>query len=124
MARKGKVLLNYVMVAPPDAVEEGKRLFRSHGPWMEATHPRDGDKALISYDVAIGPELSNPMDMNSEPTGNTCFILTEVYESEAGVENHFKLAMETWDDFPALGEWLGRCKMSGVAASPIVNSLW
>lgn len=124
MARKGKVLLNYVILAPADAAEEGRRIFASHGPWMEATHHRSGDKALVSYDVAIAPELSNPFDPDSAPTGRTCFVLTEVYESEAGVEDHFTQAGSSWDDFPALGEWLQRCELYGVPAAPIVNSLW
>lgn len=124
MARKGKVLLNYVIIAPADAAEEGRRIFASHGPWMERTHPKHGDAALVTYDVAIAPELSNPLDTSSEPTGRTCFILTEVYETEAGVDNHFQEAGSSWDDFPALAEWLGRCEMRGTPAAPIVNSLW
>jgi hypothetical protein len=124
MARTGKTLLNFVIIAPPEAAEEGRRIFASHGPWMEATHPRGGDEALISYDVAIAPELSNPFDPASEPTGRTCFVLTEVYESKAGVENHFSEAGSSWADFPALGAWLEKCEMVGVPAAPIVNSLW
>lgn len=123
MARKGKILLNFVITAPADAVEEGRRLFASHGPWMEATHPREGGKALINYDVAIAPELSDPFDPSSEPTGRTVFVLTEVYESEAGVAHHFELADSTWDDFEALAEWLGRCDVVGMPAGRIVNSL-
>ncbi len=124
MAQKGKVQLTFVIVAPPDQVAEGDRLFQSHQPWMESTHERSGDKALLSYNVSKSKELTNPMDSNSAPTGNTCFILTEVYETEAGVANHFKLAMETWKEFPALAEWLGKCTMTGVPAAPIINSLW
>lgn len=124
MARKGKVLLNYVIVAPEDAVEEGKRLFASHNPWMERTHHREGDKALVSYDVAIAPELSNPFDPDSEPTGRTVFVLTEVYETGAGVDDHFRQADESWEDFPALVEWLGRCEVRGFPVGRIVNSLW
>lgn len=124
MANHGRVQLTYVISAPPDQVEEGKRIFASHGPWMEATHHRSGSRALLSYDVSIGPELSNPLDSDSSPTGNTCFILSEVYETEAGVEDHFQQAMESWEDFPALGEWLEKCEVRGVAAAPIVNSLW
>lgn len=124
MARKGKVLLNYVIMAPEDAAEEGKRIFASHGPWMEATHHREGDKKLISYDVAITPEVENPMDRHSEPTGRTCFVLTEVYETGAGVDDHFAQAQESWEDFPAFIEWLDRCEVSGIAAAPVVNSLW
>ena len=124
MAYLGKTQLIYVIIAPPDQVEEGDRIFRSHGPWMKATHPRDGDKALLSYNVSKTPELSNPFDSSSSPTGNTCFILNEVYESEAGVAEHFQQAMGSWQDFPPLVKWLEKCKVAGVPAAPIINSLW
>ena len=41
---------------------------------MEGTHHRTGAKALLTDNVSKAPELSNPMDLNSTPTGNTCFI--------------------------------------------------
>ena len=124
MAYHGKIRLTFVISAPPAQVAEGDRLFRSHAPWMTSTHQRSGEKALLSYDVSKAPELSNPMDSNSAPTGNTCFILTEIYETEAGVADHFAQAMSTWQDFPALGTWLEKCKVTGVPAAPIINSLW
>jgi len=124
MAHKGKIQLTYVITAPPDQVAEGDRLFKSHQPWMDSTHHHSGEKALLSYNVSKAKELSNPMDPKSAPTGNTCFILTEVYETEAGVADHFEQAMNSWKEFPALGEWLGKCKVSGVQAAPIINSLW
>jgi hypothetical protein len=91
---------------------------------MEATHHREGDKALLSYSVSKSPELSNPMDPTSAPTGNTCFVLTEIYETEAGVADHFEQAGASWQDFPALGNWLEKCKITGLPAAPIINSLW
>jgi hypothetical protein len=124
MAHKGKIQLTYVIVAPPEAVAEGVRLFRSHAPWMEATHHRAGEKALLGYNLSKAPELSNPFDPSSAKTGNTCFILSEVYESEAGVTDHFAQSMENWKDFPALGAWLQKCKVTGLPAARIVNSLW
>jgi hypothetical protein len=123
MAHEGKTQLTIVFSVPPDLVEEGDRIFQSHGPWMEATHHRNGDKALLSYTVSKAPELTNPMDPNSAPTGNTCFILTEVYETEAGVLDHFQQA-QSWEDFAAVGKWLEKCTMVGVPAATIVNSLW
>jgi hypothetical protein len=69
-------------------------------------------------------ELSNPADFNSAPTGNTCFVLTEIYESKAGVLDHMKQANENWGDYPAFGEWLGKCKVTPVLAASIFNSLW
>jgi len=124
MAYKGKIQLTIIIVAPPDQAEEGDRLFRNHVPWMEATHHRDGDKALLSYDVSKAPELSNPMDPSSAPTGNTCFVLNEIYETEAGVADHFEQAASSWQDFPALMEWMEKCTVTAVPAAPIFNSLW
>lgn len=124
MANKGKIQLTYVIIAPPDQVAEGDRLFKSHAPWLTSTHHRTGEKALISYDVSKAPELSNPFDTTSAPTGNTCFILSEVYESAAGVADHFQQASTGWTDFPALAAWLGKCKVSGAAVAPIFNSAW
>ena len=123
MAHKGKIQLTFVIVAPPDIAEEGDRLFQSHGPWMEATHHRDGDKALLSYNVSMAPEMSNPMDPNSAQTGNTCFILSEIYETEAGVADHFEKAAQ-WEHFEALGKWLENCTMTAVPAAAITHSLW
>ena len=124
MAQKGKVQLAYVITAPPAQVAEGDRIFKSHAAWMESTHHRHGSKALLSYNVSKAPELSNAFDATSAPTGNTCFLLIEVYESAEGVTDHFKQAGESWKDFPALGKWLEKCGVTGVPAAPIFNSLW
>ena len=124
MSHKGKIQLIFLFVAPPDQVAEGDRIFRSHGPWLEATHHRTGDKALLSYNVSKAPELSNPVDSNSAPTGNTIFILNEIYETSAGVADHFQISQSSWQDFPALLKWLEKCKVTGLPAAPIVNSLW
>ena len=124
MAHQGKVQLTIVIIAPPDQVQEGDRIFGTHAPWMEATHHRTGEKALLIYDVSKAPELSNPLDPSSPETGNTCFILSEVYESEAGVADHFQQAMSSWDDFPAFVKWMENCKVTAVPAAGIFNSLW
>ena len=124
MGYKGKTQLLITIIAALDQVEEGERIFRSPGPWMEATHHRDGDKALLTYNVSKAPELSNPMDPNSAPTGNTCFILNEIYESDAGVSDHFQRAMTDWQDFPAFVKWMEKCKVTAVPAAAIFNSLW
>ena len=124
MAHKGKTQLMLLIVAPPDQAEEGDRLFRSHAPWMEATHHRDGDKALLSYNLSRTPELSNPMDPSSAPTGNTCFILSEIYETEAGVADHLQQAESSWQEFPEVVKWMEKCTVMGASAAPIINSLW
>ncbi len=122
MSHKIQVVL--VFVAPPDQVEEGDRIFRSHGPWIQATHHGTGDKTLLSYNLSKGPELSSPLDLNSAPTGNTCFIQNEIYETRAGVVDHCELSQSSWQDFPAALKWIEKCKVTGVAGAPIINSLW
>ena len=124
MARHGNTQLTFVITASPDQVEEGDRIFRSHVKWMEATHHRDGEKSLLIYDVSKSPELSNPLDPSSAPTGNTCFVLSEVYQSDAGVADHFQQAEESWDDFQAFVSWMDKCNVTVGPAAGIFNSLW
>ena len=123
MSQKGKTQITIVFTAPPDLVAEGDRIFASHAKWMRNTHSREGEKALLHYNVVKGPELSNPMDPSSQPTGNTSFVLTEVYETPAGVADHWKQA-QAWEDFAAVGEWVSKVKVTTVHGSPVVYSLW
>jgi hypothetical protein len=124
MTYHDKTQLIGIFIAPPDQVAEGDRIFKSHRAWMEATHYRNGEKALLSYNVSKGPELSNYTDPNSAPTGNTCFVLSEIYESKAGVLDHVKQADENWGDVHAFRKWLEKCKVTFVPVASIINSLW
>ena len=108
----------------PDQVEEGDRIFAGHAKWMEETHHREGELALLSYDIAKGPELSNSLDASSEPTANTCFVLNEVYENPAGLADHWKRAAESFDEFPAFVEWASSVNVTALHGSPVVHSLW
>lgn len=123
MTYHDKIQLTFIIIAPPDQVADGDRLFKSHGAWMESTHYRTGEKALLSYNVSKGPELSG-FDPESPPTGNTCFILSEIYESKAGVLDHYKQAYDNWGDAQAFVQWLEKCKVTTVPAASIFNSLW
>ena len=124
MAYHDKIQLTLIIIAPPDQAAEGDRIFQSHGSWMESTHYRTGEKALLSYNVSKMKELSNPADLNSAPTGNTCFVLTEIYESKAGVLDHFEQTNSSWEDFPAARKALEKCKVMAVTGASIINSLW
>ena len=124
MSHKSKIQLTLLIIAPPDHEAEGDRVFKMDGAWMESTHYRTGEKALLSYNVSKGPELSNQTDPNSAPTGNTCFVLSEIYETRAGVLDHFKQGGENWEDVQAFVKWLEKCKVTLVPAASIFNSLW
>jgi hypothetical protein len=95
MSHMGKSHLVIMFTVGPDDVAEGDRIFASHGEWMKG-HPREGDVALLDYSVSKGPELSEPMDPNSEPTGKTIFVVDEYYESPAGIARHWQDAMNNW----------------------------
>jgi hypothetical protein len=124
MSYEGKRQITLTCTVTPDLVAEGDRIFASHAEWMERTHYRDGDLALLRYNIVKGPELSNPLDPSSEPTGNTTFVLTEIYESPAGVEDHWKQGFESWEDIGAFVDWLQKGKLTMSHGSPIIHSLW
>ncbi len=124
MSHQGKTQLTFIFTATPDLTAEGDRLFASHAQWMERSHHREGELALLHYSVVKGPELSNPLDPSSAPTGNTCFVLDEVYESPAGVEDHWKQGAGNWKEFGSFVDWAGRVKIAVLHGSPVVYSLW
>lgn len=123
MSDLGKTSLVIVWTVRPHDVAEGDRIFESHAKWMTG-HPREGGAALLSYRISKGPELSNPMDPNSAPTGDTVFVLTEVYESPAGVAEHWKQAVETWQDLPAIIDWSSKGKVATLHSGTVVQALW
>src|SRR5262245_58558778 len=125
MAYHDKIQVTFFILAPPDQVAELDRIFQSHGSWMESqrTH-HTGEKAVLSYNVSKGPELSNPLDPNSAPTGNTCFVLNEIHESKAGVLDGFEQTISSWADFPAARKVMEKCKVMAVTGASIFNSLW
>jgi hypothetical protein len=91
---------------------------------MAKTHHRDGPKALLSYNFSKGPELENPLDPSSKETGNTRYVLDEIYESAAGIEDHWGQAQKSWNDFGAMVEMIASCNPQTLHAGPIAQSLW
>lgn len=124
MSHAGKTQVTFTFTASPEQVAEGDRLFSSHAAWMEKTHHRDGDLALLHYNVVKGSELSNPLDPSSTATGNTCFVMEEVYETPGGLDDHWKQGAESWDDFNAFLAWAGDVKIAVLHGSPVIHSLW
>ena len=124
MSHSGNLQFLVVISAPPEHAAEGDRIFKSHAGWMGKTHYKDGNKALFTYDVSKTAEMENPMDPNSKPTGNTVFVLSEVYKEPAGLQDHWQQAQENWTDFSGMLDWLGKCKVTMVNGSNIIHSLW
>ena len=119
-----KVRFLTVISCPSDQVTEADRVFHSHIDWMKQTHQKTGPKGLLSYDVSKTAELLDPFDPASKSTGKTNYILTEVYNTDAGVTEHFDLAESGWKDYPAFNKLLGNCTTTKVRSAKIFNSLW
>jgi hypothetical protein len=124
MSHEGKTQVTFIFAATPDQVAEGDRIFASHAAWMEQSHHREGELALLRYNVAKGPELSNPLDPSSSPTDNTCFVLAEVYETPAGLADHWREGAESWGDFSAFVAWASSVNVAVLHGSPVMYSLW
>ena len=124
MTRKGKTQLLITFVASPDKVDKLDRLVESHGSWMAETHHRDGPNALLSYNFSKGPELANPLDPNSEATGNIRYVLSEVYESPAGIGEHWAESQKSYGDFGALVDMVASCNPQTLHGGSIAESLW
>jgi len=124
MSNLGKVMISMQVIAGPEEVEEGKRLFASHAEFMEKTHYRDGEYKMISYDIAHGPEFINPLAPELVATGNTIFLMVEIYETEKGVTEHWRLGQTEWKDIGNMMAWLKKCDMTILHGSKVVQSLW
>jgi hypothetical protein len=118
----GKVRLTFTIVTSNQLAAEGEALFKSHAAWMKSTHQHTGPKALLSYDVSKMAELTDSTNLSSKPTGNTIFVLNEVYESEAGVIDHFEQT-PAWKDWPKFDAWMKKSKVTKVASAKIIQSL-
>src|SRR5688572_2328819 len=129
MSEMGKTHIVIMWTVSPENVAEGDSLFESHAKWM-TEHPREGPTALRSYSISKGPELSNPLDPDSSPTGNTIFVLDEVYESPAGPVEHWRLArssdpLESWpEELHAIMEWSAKGKICTLHSGTVVQALW
>ena len=124
MDYRGKVHLTFIFKTDPANVAEGDRLFASHNAWMAKTHHREGDKALLTYNVSKGGDPSNPLDPSSTPTGKAVYVLDEIYESPAGIADHWQQAMSSWEDFQAFVAWIKKGEAMAQHSGTVVNSLW
>lgn len=123
MSDMGMSHLIIMWTVGPDEVAEGDRIFQSHGEWMKG-HPREGDTALLSYRISKGPQLASPFDPASASTGRTMYVLDEVYESSAGIADHWRQAAQTWNDMAAILKWGEKAEVATLHDGRIVQALW
>jgi len=124
MSHKGKQMIAMQVIAGPDEAAKLDRLFASHAAFMAETHHRDGDLALLSYNIAKSPEFVDPLAPEPVPTGNTIFLMVEIYETAEGVADHWRLGTQVWKDFGVMMECMSKCKMTILHGSSVLHSLW
>src|SRR5207244_13217340 len=81
-------------------------------------------RAGRSVTTSKGPELVNPLDPGSKATGNARYVLNEIYESPAGIENHWQEGQQSWGDFAAMVEVIGSRNPQTLHGGEIAQSLW
>src|SRR5438874_9103765 len=89
--------------------------------WGLMTWPKE---IASSRATASGPELSNPMDPSSEPTGKTIFVLDEYYESPAGIARHWQDATDNWPDLSAAVAWGAKGTVATLHNGTALQALW
>ena len=124
MSDAGKIMIAMQVIANSEDADEGDRMFASHAKFMEATHHREGELAMLSYNIASNAEFMDPLAAEPVPTGRRIFLMVEVYETEQGVADHWRMGQEVWQDFPEMMGWLQKCEVTILHGSEIVHSLW
>tara|TARA_A100001015_G_scaffold190671_1_gene212450 strand:+ start:188 stop:697 length:510 start_codon:yes stop_codon:yes gene_type:complete len=87
---EGKIQLTRIWVYEAEHAHKMEENIAAHTKWMQETHYREGDKALRVLNWSSAPEMKDEVE-----TGNITFVLTEVYETMAGVDDHFQQAQNS-----------------------------
>ena len=111
----GKAHFQFTIICPPEAEADGDRLFGQHADWMSRTHHREGEKALLQYVVA----------KSHDGDGNAVYLLSEVYETAAGIADHRAQASANQEAFgDEMRAWWGKCQLIGGGDGEVLYSLW
>lgn len=124
MSQKGKVMLAMQVIANAEDAEEGERLFAEHAKFMERTHHQSGEFEMLSYNVACSPEFEDPLVQDLVPTGRKIFLMVEIYDSEAGVAEHWRIGKREWPEFGEMMAWIEKGDLTILHGSKIIHSLW
>ena len=118
---KNKKQLQYLWIFNPELKDIAKRVAEDHTKWMNETHTKNGDKALLMLNWSIGPEFKD-----GKETGNLSLILTEIYDTQAGIVDRFEKAQNNTpyfrDDF---ADFESKCESNvKINSSDIIQSMW
>ena len=124
MSHTGNTQLVLTFTVDEDQVAEGDRIWSTHNDWMVEHYPNEGAHGLLGFNLAKAPERSNPVDPTSEPTGRTCYTLTELYKDPASLDEHWALSQATYSDFQAFVVWASKADVTALHNGTVMHSLW
>jgi hypothetical protein len=97
------------MIVPAELGDRAIALWKSHASWMQKSHYKDGEKAVLFYHVTVADELDAPLaGPKATATGRKVLVVTEFYKNKAGLDDHFA-------KFQA-GEWDGAAELQALMA--------
>ena len=99
---QNKEQLQFIWIFKPELSDVAKRIAEDHVKWMNETHTKEGAE-----------------------TGNIALILTEIYENQAGIDNHFMLAQNNGSYFrDDLDEFAKNCEQRvTIHSSDVIQSI-
>ena len=117
---QNKKQLQFIWIFKPELTDVAKRVAEDHVKWMNATHTKEGEKALIVLNWSIGPEFKEGAE-----TGNMALVLTEIYENQEGIDDHFKQAQNNESYFrDDLDEFSKNCEQRvTINSSDVIQSM-
>ena len=118
---KNKKQLQFIWILKPELEEMAKRIAEDHTKWMHKTHHKEGEKELLMLNWSIGPEMKD-----GKETGNLALMLTEIYNNQVGIDDHFEQAQnsdsyyrDNIDDFTKMCE-----SRVTIQSAQILESMW
>lgn len=119
----GSPSIQMVWKVPADMEGEMDAYWKSHEDFMRATHAGVDEPKCLSYYIAKGKMLNNPMDMESGETGDLMYIMSETYAEFDHIPKHFALADEKWPGLDKMGEYAEKLVFIQAGACSVLCSM-
>jgi hypothetical protein len=86
--------------------------------------PSRGSEGSVELQLPQGTRAGQLSRPELEEYWQHSLCSQEIYESPAGVEDHWGQAQKSWDDFGKMVEVIGSCNPQTLHAGSIAQSLW
>jgi hypothetical protein len=99
----GRPCIHLAWKVPASEEKTMDAFWKEHEEWMRASHTMGvigaAEPRLLHFHIAKGPELENPLDPQSKPTGKIVYVMSESYATDAGIAKHMELGNKDKPDW-------------------------